>query len=149
MLLFTCLFVCAQNLMFQPHFLSSFSQDPSRVVVASQMGMFQFVNTSGLLTPDCMSVHQIMPLEDGMPPCVFTLAVAPSDQFIVLGDGYGVVHSWVSPTAGREGDEAVAFNPYAAPSVFPNEQPIHLPYIDFNQPLLGAPLSALPMYRFR
>lgn len=122
--------------------------DPSHILVASQMGMFQFLNISGLLTPNSMMVHQLPPFDQTTPPCVFSVAISPSGHFIVFGDGYGTLHSWVSMSVGMDDAGGMFLNPYAQPSVFP-DPPEPLPHIDFDDPMQGVPLSALPVYRFR
>ena len=72
-----------------------------------------------------------------------TMDVGPS-SCIAFGDSSGIVHLWTSqePVEGEE----VAMNPYAQPSVFPDELE-ETPFISWDDDdLNSAPLSAIPMY---
>ena len=132
----------------QPHFLRSLPLDTSHILVCSQVGSFQFIDITGLLTQDSMTIHQIPSYDENTPPCLFTLAASPSGQFLAFGDGFGVIHSWVNTKASLEEEDSLCLNPYAQPTEFP-DVPQSLPYIDFESPFQGAPLSSVPVCRFR
>ena len=69
--------------------------------------------------------------------------VGPS-SCIAFGDSSGIVHLWTSQEAAEE--EEVAMNPYAQPSVFP-DQLEETPFISWDDDDPNStPLSAIPMY---
>jgi len=120
----------------QPLLLHSIPLHPSLVLVASQLGEFQFLNLRGLVTPSTMLLNQLSSLAEGSITC--TVDISPSCQGIAFGDSCGIVHLWSDR-------EAPVLNPYAQPSVFPDEAE-SVPHIswDDDDPD-SAPLSAIPM----
>ena len=128
--------------MLQPFLVKSYAHLSSTILVLSQMGEFQFLDVRGLVTPSNMIVNQLsINHEGGAMAC--TVDVGPS-SCIAFGDSSGIVHLWTSQET-AEGED-VAMNPYAQPSVFPDELE-ETPFIswDDDDPN-SAPLSAVPTY---
>ncbi|XP_065919163.1 PAN2-PAN3 deadenylation complex catalytic subunit PAN2-like isoform X2 [Dysidea avara] len=109
----------------------------STILVLSQAGEFQLVHMGGLVTPTTMHLYQI---NTETLPC-YTADISLSGQVLVFGDAGGFIHNWSNVTST---DEEVVLNPYSNPTVFP-DQVEAVPYMDFNNPDLGAPLSAAPL----
>lgn len=124
--------------MLQPFLVKSYPHINSTILVLSQMGEFQLLDVRGLVTPSNMIVNQLSsPSHDGTMTC--TVDVGPS-PCIAFGDSCGIVHLWSTQ------EDDVVMNPYAQPSVFPDEVE-ETPFIswDDDDPN-SAPLSAVPMY---
>ena len=124
--------------MLQPFLVKSYPHLPSTILVLSQMGEFQFQDVRGLVTPSNMIVNQLSIGHEGAMAC--TVDVGPSHS-IAFGDSCGLVHLW-----SNQEEAELVLNPYAQPSVFP-DQAEETPFIswDDDDPN-SAPLSAVPMY---
>lgn len=128
--------------MLQPFLVKSYPNLGSTILILSQMGEFQFLDIRGLVTPSNMIINQLnINHEGGAMAC--TMDVGAS-SCIAFGDSSGIVHLWTNQEA-AEGEE-VAMNPYAQPSVFPDELE-ETPFISWDEDdPNSAPLSAIPMY---
>lgn len=123
--------------MLQPFLVKSYPHLGSTILVLSQMGEFQLLDVRGLVTPSNMIVHQLSVSHEGTVAC--TVDVGAS-SCIAFGDSCGIVHLWSNQ------EEDVTMNPYAQPSVFPDEVE-EIPYISWDDDDPNtAPLSAVPMY---
>ena len=84
-----------------------------------------------------MVVHQLTTCTEGAMACA--MDVGPTCQCLAFGDSCGVVHMWSN-------QENVIMNPYAQPSVFPDEVQETLPHISWDEEdKESVPFSAIPM----
>lgn len=124
--------------MLQPFLVKSYPHLSSTILVLSQMGEFQFLDVRGLVTPSNMIVNQLSIGHEGIMACA--VDVGPSSPCIAFGDSCGIVHLWSNQ------EEEVVMNPYAQPSIFPDEVE-ETPFINWDDDdPNSAPLSAVAMY---
>ena len=71
----------------QPLLLRCVPLQPSLVLVASQLGEFQFLDLRGLVTPYTMFLHQLSAPVEGTITC--TVDISTSCQGIAFGDSCG------------------------------------------------------------
>ena len=130
--------------MLQPFLVKCYPHLGSTILVLSQMGEFQFLDVRGLVTPSNMIVNQLSVGHEGRAAMACTVDVGLS-SCIAFGDSSGIVHLWTNEEAIKGGEE-ITMNPYAQPSIFPDELE-ETPFISWDDDDPNpAPLSAIPTY---